>query len=131
MSQLTGLKGKLLGAAVKSKMSNLKSKNEYKHGLYDGFIFKEMRKALGGRVKICVSGSAPIAADVADFLKICFSCPLLEGYGSTETCSGIFCQHPKDAVAGHVGGPLATCEFKLVDVPDMKYTSTDKDPVTG
>ena len=127
MAKTTGLAGKIAKKAVDAKLSNLKKKNEYKHTIYDSVVFKEPKKALGGKVKICVSGSAPISAEVADFLKVCFSCPVLEGYGSTETCSGIFCQHPNDAIAGHVGGPLGSCEFKLVDIPEMNYKSTDKD----
>ncbi len=31
-----------------------------------------------------------------------------------------------DSNCGHVGGPCTNQEFKLVDVPEMKYLSTDK-----
>jgi len=43
---------------------------------------------LGGEVKKMVTGSAPIAAEVLDFLKICFCCQILEAYGMTETTGG-------------------------------------------
>jgi len=126
IDKLQGMKKTLALKGIAVKMENLKKKGEYKHVIFDA-AFKKMKDALGGRVKLCVSGSAPISPDVADFLKICFSCPVLEGYGSTETCSGIFCQHPDDTIAGTVGGPIGSCEFKLVDIPDMNYRSTDKD----
>ena len=31
-----------------------------------------MKKALGGKVRIAITGSAPISTDVIDFLKIAF-----------------------------------------------------------
>lgn len=33
--------------------------------------------------------------------------------------------NPLDIKQGHVGGILPSLEFKLVDVPDMNYTSKD------
>jgi len=53
-----------------------------------------------------VTGSAPCAAEVLDFLKICFQAPLMEGYGLTETCGGCFYTNWDDPHAGHVGGLL-------------------------
>ena len=37
-----------------------------------------------------VSGSAPLSADVIDFMKVSMSCPLLQGYGLTESTAAGF-----------------------------------------
>ena len=74
-----------------------------------------------------VTGSAPISPDVLAFLKNCFCCPIVEGYGQTETTAPVTMTWLFDPEAGHVGPPFPTTEIKLVDVPDMKYTSFDLD----
>lgn len=74
-----------------------------------------------------ITASAPISGEILDFLKIVTCCPVLEGYGQTESTGGSFLTHPSDPLSDHVGGPLSHTEFKLVDVPEMNYTSLDKD----
>jgi len=49
-------------------------------------IFKKVRKLLGGRVRMMLSGGAPLSADTQRFMNICFCCPVGQGYGLTETC---------------------------------------------
>jgi long-chain acyl-CoA synthetase len=63
---------------------------------YLRLVFKKTKAALGGRVRIIVTGSkkkifkiliikiikgAPISSNVLDFLKIALACPIVEGYG--------------------------------------------------
>ena len=50
----------------------------------------------------------------------------MEGYGLTETSGASSLTDEADPVAGHVGGPLECVKFRLRDVPDMNYLSTDK-----
>ena len=68
----------------------------------------------------------PIAGDVLDFLKICFCCPICEGYGMTESCGGSATTYPEDNQSGHVGGPLQNVKIRLKDIPEMSYFSTDQ-----
>jgi hypothetical protein len=39
----------------------------------------QIRAALGGNLKLVVSGSAPISGEVLDFLKIALACEITEG----------------------------------------------------
>lgn len=74
-----------------------------------------------------LTGSAPISGEVLDFMRIAVCCPLLEAYGQTESTGGSFITNLHDPTTGHVGGPTVCTEFKVIDVPEMKYLSTDKD----
>lgn len=75
-----------------------------------------------------LTGSAPISKEVLDFLKICFCCPILEGYGMTETSAGSCITIPGDPKSGHVGGPVANVKIRLRDIPEMNYLSTNDPP---
>jgi long-chain acyl-CoA synthetase len=59
-----------------------------KHSIYDAIVFKKIRNILGGKVRLMISGSAPISGEILNFLKVCFSCPIIEAYGMTETSGG-------------------------------------------
>lgn len=50
----------------------------------------------------------------------------MEGYGMTETSCVISTMDEGDNLTGHVGSPNPSCEIKLVDVPEMNYTSDDQ-----
>ena len=65
----------------------MKESGELRSCSYDALIFGKIPKMLGGKIRLMGTGSAPIDGNVLDFLKICFSCPILEGYGLTETCT--------------------------------------------
>lgn len=127
VKKLSGIKRMLAERAIASKLYYLKNGCHYKYRMYDKLVFNRMKEAFGGRVQIMITGSAPISQEVLDFLKIACCCPILEGYGQTESTGASFCTKAADPLAGHVGGPVANTEFKLVDVPDMNYTSKDKD----
>lgn len=79
-----------------------------------------------GRVRLMVSGASPLGSDVMDFLRICFSAPVIEGYGLTESSSCCSATVPEETRPGHVGGPVPCVEIKLADIPDMNYTNADK-----
>lgn len=75
-----------------------------------------------------LTGSAPIDGKVLNFLKGCFCCPIVEGYGMTETCGGSLTTYGNDTELGHVGGPLHNVKLRLRDIPEMNYLHTDPNP---
>ncbi|KAK9219117.1 hypothetical protein WN943_007756 [Citrus x changshan-huyou] len=94
--------------------------------MWDRLVFNKIRERLGGRVRFMGSGASPLSPDVMDFLKVCFGCQVMEGYGMTETSCIISAIDKGDNLSGHVGSPNPACEIKLVDVPEMNYTSEDQ-----
>jgi long-chain acyl-CoA synthetase len=127
-SDLSGVKRLLATRGLSSKQFYFRSQGSLTHKLWDSLIFQKIKNVLGGRVKIMVTGSAPISGDVIDFLKVVFSCPFIEGYGQTESCGGTFLTIREERMTGIIGGPVTTAEIKLEDIPDMDYRSTDVDP---
>lgn len=73
-----------------------------------------------------VTASAPIDAKVLEFLKVAFCCPMIEGYGLTETSGGSSYTKLYDPVIGHVGGPTKAVKWRLKNIPEMNYFATDK-----
>ena len=49
--------------------------------VFDGLVFSKIKSRLGGRVRIMITGSAPIAPNVLSFLRCAFCCPIVEAYG--------------------------------------------------
>jgi len=49
-------------------------------------VFKKVRSLLGGKMRVLLSGGAPLSAVTQRFMNICFCCPVGQGYGLTETC---------------------------------------------
>lgn len=120
-----GMKEKLFNAGYNAKLQGLKN-NTFHHGLWDKLVFSKIKARVGlDRVRIIITGSAPIADHVLDFLRIIFACPVLEGYGMTETSAGATITTVDDCVPGTVGPPLPVNEIRLQDVPDMGYLHTD------
>jgi long-chain acyl-CoA synthetase len=87
--------------------------------LADRFVFGKVKARLGGRVKLVASGSAPLAPHVERFLKVAMCCPVVQGYGLTETCGASFCAMPVPSHTGRVGGALACLHYRVESVPEM------------
>ncbi len=82
--------------------------------LADRLVFGKLRAALGGRLRFCVSGSAPLALEIAEFFHAA-GILILEGYGLTETCPILASNHPDAFKFGTVGRPFRGVEVKIAE----------------
>nr|CAB3490896.1 unnamed protein product [Digitaria exilis] len=123
-----GLKERLFRAAYNAKRQAILNgrKGQNPSPMWDKLVFNNIKARLGGRVRLMTSGASPLSSDVMEFLRICFGGEILEGYGMTETSCVISTMDIGDRDIGHVGSPNPSCEIKLVDVPEMNYTSEDQ-----
>ncbi|GAB2228948.1 hypothetical protein Droror1_Dr00023082 [Drosera rotundifolia] len=119
------LKERLFSVAYNAKKQAIMS-GKSPSPIWDKLVFNKIKAKLGGRIRMIGSAASPLSPDVMDFLRVCFGCPVLEGYGMTETSCAITSMVESDVLSGHVGPPIPACEVKLVDVPEMNYTSDDQ-----
>jgi len=120
-----GLKAKLFEKALAAKLEGLKN-GKLTHPLWDRLVFSAVKKKVGlDRIRLIVTGSAPIGDSVLNFLRAAFGCPVVEGYGQTESTVAISSTGLGDLTAGTVGTALNVNDIRLQDVPDMNYLSTD------
>ncbi len=107
-------------------------------------LFRPIRDILGGRIRFILAGGAPLAPETHRCLRAALCCPVLQGYGLTETCSATTIMDMDDRsysmltiqwspvqsyyflLQGMTGGPLTCSEIKLVNWEEGNYRVTDR-----
>ncbi|CAH2984047.1 unnamed protein product [Chilo suppressalis] len=115
------IKKLLFNMALSAKESELKRGIVRGDSIWDKLVFRKVREGMGGRLRIMVVGSAPLAGNVLTFARCALGCLIVEGYGQTECTAPVTLTVQGDHVPEHVGPPVACCKVKLVDVPEMEY----------
>ena len=82
--------------------------------LADKLAYGKVREAFGGRVRVFVSGGAPLGIDTAQWFAS-VGIALWEGYGLTETSPVIALNTPLAQRMGSVGKPLPNVELKFAE----------------
>jgi long-chain acyl-CoA synthetase len=80
--------------------------------LADRLVFAKVRARLGGRLRVCISGAAPLSSEVMEFFHG-LGLPVIEGYGLTETASSTTVNDPESFRIGTVGRAVEGTEIKL------------------
>jgi long-chain acyl-CoA synthetase len=80
--------------------------------LADTLVLHKVRELFGGRIKIAVTGAAPIDVDILSFFHAC-GVWVLEGYGMSETSSLSALNTIAEHKLGTVGRPIPGCEVQV------------------
>jgi long-chain acyl-CoA synthetase len=82
------------------------------HKVADELVFTKWREAVGGRIRVFISGGAPLASEIA-YLFHAAGLPILQGYGMTETSPSISCNTETRNRIGTVGPVLDGVQVKI------------------
>jgi long-chain acyl-CoA synthetase len=96
-------------------------------GILDAVVFKKLKEATGGRLRICMNGGGPISKDTLHFISMAVA-PMISGYGLTETSAMGALQEPTAWDPDTLGDIPGSIEVKLVDFPEAGYFSTNDPP---
>lgn len=115
------IKRALVLSAIRNlnKYANLKYKKmkislglRMRCGIYNTLIASKFREIAGGRLRVVVSGGAPLNRQVAKVFYI-LGFNIVEGYGLTETSPVVCSNTVEDNRLGTVGKPLDDIEIKI------------------
>jgi long-chain acyl-CoA synthetase len=84
------------------------------HGVADRLVFSKVRERLGGRLRLGVSGGAPLAKEIAEFFHA-LGILIVEGYGLTECTTAATVNRLTRFRFGTVGPALPGVELKIAD----------------
>ncbi|KAK1292783.1 Long chain acyl-CoA synthetase 1 [Acorus calamus] len=124
LDELRPLRRMIFHALYRHKLSWMNA--GYKHRaaspLADLLAFRKVSARLGGRIRLIISGGAPLSSEVEEFLRVTSCAFVIQGYGLTETCGLSSLGLPDDlAFTGTVGIPSTYSEIRLEEVSEMGY----------
>jgi long-chain acyl-CoA synthetase len=84
------------------------------HRLADKLVYAKVKDRMGGRIRICISGGAPLAKEIIEFFHA-IDVLILEGYGLTECTTAATVNWPTRYRFGSVGPAMPGVELKIAD----------------
>jgi long-chain acyl-CoA synthetase len=126
-----GAKRKLIDWAlgVGRRVSELRRTGEpvprglaFKHRLADKLVYSKVKERLGGRLRLAISGGAPLSPEIAEFFHA-IDILLVEGYGLTECTTAASTNTHEAYRFGTVGRPLPGTQVKLAEDGELLIKS--------
>jgi long-chain acyl-CoA synthetase len=103
-----------VGSRHRDKVYRGKHPGSIRWKLANKLIYSKVREAFGGRVRIFVSGGAPLGIDTAKWFAAA-GIAVWEGYGLTETSPVIALNNPVTQRMGSVGRPISNVDLKFAE----------------
>jgi long-chain acyl-CoA synthetase len=88
----------------------------------DRLVYAKVKDRLGGRLRLAISGGAPLSAEIAEFFHA-IDILLVEGYGLTECTTAASTNTHEAYRFGTVGRPLPGTEVKLAEDGELLIRS--------
>ncbi|KAH0790807.1 AMP-binding enzyme family protein [Histomonas meleagridis] len=126
INALPWLLRKVVTWAINNKNESLM--NDREPSLLLDFLFSKFRSVLGGKLKLIVSGGAPILPDVFGLMRSVISKNVIQGYGLTEISAGGCVQETGSKNPGDVGVVCSSIQMKLRSVKDFDYNPLGNPP---
>jgi long-chain acyl-CoA synthetase len=95
---------------------------ELQRRVAERLVYSKVKERLGGRLRIAISGGAPLAKDIAEFFDA-LGITILEGYGLTECTSAATVNRVGNYRIGTVGPALPGTELRLADDGELLIRS--------
>jgi len=124
LGQATGLKAKLVEWARETgaEVNALKNRGQepagflaIKYGFFSKRVYGKLKEALGlSRARVCVSGAAPISAEIIQFFSG-LDVMIREVYGQSEDTGPTSFNLPGKTKIGSVGPPIPGAEVKIAE----------------
>jgi long-chain acyl-CoA synthetase len=86
----------------------------FKHKLASRIVFSKWREAVGGRVRLFVSGGAALPDEIG-YIFMGAGLPIVQGYGLTETSPVICAGTLEENRIGTVGRPIRNVEVRIAE----------------
>jgi long-chain acyl-CoA synthetase len=121
--EATGVKRRLIDWALRvgRRVSELKQQGKpvpavlaFQHRLADKLVYSKVKERLGGRLRLPISGGAPLAKEIAEFFHA-IDILIIEGYGQTECTTASNVNMPTGFRFGTVGPAIPGIEVRAAD----------------
>ena len=129
--EATGLRRRLIDWAVRTgrQASTYRQRGDslppglaVRHAIADRLVYSKVKKRLGGRWRLGVSGGAPLAKEIGELFHA-LDILIIEGWGLTECTTAASVNRPNRLRFGTVGPPLPGFEVRAAEDGELLIRS--------